>query len=54
MTPDNAVYFHVAYTAAVVIYGGYVVSLIVRTKRTRARERRQNQRGVAREANARL
>jgi hypothetical protein len=49
MTPDNAVFFHVAYTAAAVIYGGYVVSLIVRSKRTRARERRQMQRGVARE-----
>jgi hypothetical protein len=49
MTPDNAVFFHVAYTAAVLIYGGYVVSLIVRSKRTRDRERRQMQRGVARE-----
>ena len=38
MTPDNAVFFHVAYTAAVVIYGGYVVSLIVRSKRTSVEE----------------
>ena len=49
MTPDNAVFFHVAYTAAAVIYGGYVVSLVVRSKRTRERERRQMQRGLARE-----
>jgi hypothetical protein len=49
MTPDNAVFFHVAYTAAAVVYGGYVVSLIVRSKRTRDRERRQIQRGLARE-----
>ena len=49
MTPDNAVFFHIAYTAAAVIYGGYVVSLVVRSKRTRDRERRQMQRGLARE-----
>ena len=49
MTPDTAVFFHVAYTAAGVIYGGYVVSLVVRMKRTRDRERRQMQRGLARE-----
>jgi hypothetical protein len=52
MTPDNAFYFHVAYTAAVVIYGGYVVSLIVRSRRTRDRERRQMHRGLAREPRA--
>ncbi len=54
MTPDNAVFFHVAYAAAIVIYGGYVVSLVVRGKRTRARERRQMQRGLARKPNGRL
>ena len=52
--PDNAVFFHVAYAAAVVIYGGYVVSLVVRSRRTRARERRQMQRGLTREMNRRL
>ena len=52
--PDNAIFFHVAYTAAAVIYGGYVVSLVVRSRRTRARERRQMQRGLAREINGKL
>jgi hypothetical protein len=52
--PDNAVFFHAAYTAAVVIYGGYVVSLVVRSRRTRARELRQMQRGLARESNSKL
>ena len=47
--PDNAVFFHVAYAAAAVIYGGYVISLVVRSRRTRARERRQMQRGLARD-----
>ena len=46
--PDNAVFFHVAYAVAVVIYGGYVVSLVVRSRRARARERRQMERGFAR------
>ena len=52
--PDNAVFYHVAYAAAAVIYGGYVVSLVVRSRRTRARERRQMQRGLAREINSKL
>ena len=38
--PDNAGYFHAAYIAATVIYGGYIISLFVRTKRARERERR--------------
>jgi hypothetical protein len=45
--PENAIFYHVAYAVAMVVYGGYVVSLFVRTRRVRARERRQ-QRGVAR------
>jgi hypothetical protein len=53
--PDNAVFFHVAYAAAIVIYGGYVVSLVVRSRRTRARERRQLQRGrLAQEINRKV
>ncbi|HTK50450.1 MAG TPA: hypothetical protein VL308_01115 [Gemmatimonadaceae bacterium] len=52
--PDNAVFYHAAYAAAVVIYGGYVISLVVRSRRTRARERRQMQRGLAREVNSEL
>jgi hypothetical protein len=39
--PDNAVYYHAAYIAAAVIYGGYVVSLILRSRRARDRERRR-------------
>ena len=38
--PENAGYFHAAYIAATVIYGGYIISLLVRTKRARDRERR--------------
>ncbi len=47
MMPENAVFFHVAYAAAAVIYGGYVVSLVVRSRRIRDRERRQTRRGLA-------
>ena len=54
MMPDNAVFYHAAYAAALVVYGGYVVSLAVRSRRTRARERRQVQRGLAREINGKL
>ena len=46
--PDNAIFYHVAYAAAMLVYGGYVVSLFVRSRRVRDRERRQLQRGVAR------
>jgi hypothetical protein len=52
--PDNAVFNHAAYTAAVIIYGGYVISLVVRSRRTRDRERRQTKRGLAREINSKL
>ena len=52
--PDNAVFFHAAYAAAIVIYGGYVVSLVVRSRRTRDRERRQMRRGVAREIDSKV
>jgi hypothetical protein len=52
--PDNAVFFHAAYAAAAVIYGGYVVSLVVRSRRTRARELRQMQGGLARERTPKL
>lgn len=37
--PDNAIYYHAAYIAAAVIYGGYVVSLIIRGRRLRERQR---------------
>jgi len=37
--PDNAIYYEMAYAAAAVIYGAYTLSLIVRARRLRARER---------------
>ena len=46
--PENAIFSQVAYAAAILVYGGYVVSLFVRTRQMRDRERRQLQRGVAR------
>jgi len=52
--PDNAVFFHVAYAVAVVVYGGYVVSLVVRSRRARVRERRPMERGLAQKHSDRL
>jgi len=46
MTPDNAIFYQAAYIAVAIIYGGYVVSLVIRGRRARERERRQA-RGVA-------
>lgn len=45
--PDNAIYYHAAYIAAAVIYGGYVLSLVVRSKRARDRAERQQRSGLA-------
>lgn len=42
MIPDNAGYFHAAYTAAAVIIGGYLVSLWVRYRALRERADREN------------
>jgi hypothetical protein len=41
MTPDNAGYFHAAYIAAAVIYGGYIAVLWSRARALRARLRRR-------------
>lgn len=41
MTPENSEYFIAAYTAATLVYGGYVVSLLLRARRARERKRRQ-------------
>ena len=41
MTPDNARYFHAAYIAAAVIYGGYVAVLWARARALRERVRRR-------------
>ena len=46
--PENAIFYQVAYAAAILVYGGYVVSLFIRTRQMRDRERRQLQPGVAR------
>jgi hypothetical protein len=45
--PDNAIFYQIAYAAAAVIYGGYIVSIFVRTKRARERQRQQKLAGVA-------
>jgi hypothetical protein len=39
--PDNAIYYHAAYIAAGVVYGGYVISLVIRRRRARSRARRR-------------
>jgi hypothetical protein len=39
MTPENAGYFHAAYIAAAVIYGGYIGLLWARAKALRDRAR---------------
>ena len=50
--PDNAIFYHLAYGAAVVVYGGYVISIYVRARRARARaqERESLRAGVSRQA----
>jgi len=35
--PDNAIFYHAAYIAAAVVYGGYIVSLAIRTHRANER-----------------
>ena len=47
MTPDNAIYYQAAYTVAGVVYGAYIISLIVRARRVRDRQERAAQGGVA-------
>ena len=48
--PENAIFFQLAYLAATLVLGGYVVSLIVRGRKVRERERRQKRSGVAESA----
>jgi hypothetical protein len=40
--PDNAIYYHAAYIAAAVVYGGYIISLVIRSRRARDRARRRD------------
>ena len=35
--PDNAFYYHAAYAIAVVVYGAYIVSLVIRSRKLRSR-----------------
>ena len=42
--PDNAAFYHAAYIAAAIIYGGYIVSLAIRIRRANARKRAQDAR----------
>lgn len=44
--PDNAIYYHAAYIAAAIIYGGYIVSLAIRIRRANERKRLQDGRAV--------
>jgi hypothetical protein len=37
MTPDNAIFYQLAYTAAAIIYVGYAISLSMRRRRLRER-----------------
>jgi hypothetical protein len=37
--PDTSAYYRAAYTAAAVLYGGYVLSLWIRARRVRERMR---------------
>ena len=37
MTPDNGVYYHVAYVVAAVVYVSYAISLAVRRRNLEAR-----------------
>jgi hypothetical protein len=39
--PDNSVFYYAAYVAAALVYGGYLVSLVIRRKRVLDRERRR-------------
>jgi hypothetical protein len=32
MTPDNAIYYHLAYIIAGIVYGTYAISLVVRRR----------------------
>ena len=42
--PDNAIFYHAAYIAAAVVFGGYIVSVAMRTRRANDRWRRQENR----------
>ena len=37
--PDNAIFYRLAYGAAAVVYGGYLISIYVRARRAQSRAR---------------
>ena len=39
MPPDNAIFYRLAYGAAAILYGGYLISIYVRARRARERAR---------------
>ena len=41
MMPENSAYYHAAYIAAGIIYGAYIVSIVLRTRRARRRQRQR-------------
>ena len=49
---DNAIFYHLAYGAAAVVYGGYLISIYVRARRARDRARANDalRGGTARQA----
>ena len=49
--PDNAIFYQAAYIAAAIVYGGYIVSLVIRMRRASERTRRQEENsGLPRES----
>lgn len=40
--PDNAIFYHAAYIAAGIVYGGYIVSLALRIRKANERKRAQD------------
>ena len=39
--PDNAIFYRLAYIAGAIVYGGYLISIYVRARRARERERQR-------------
>ena len=47
MMPDNSAYYHAAYVVAAVLYGGYALSIWMRSRRVRARLSDESARSAA-------
>ena len=37
MTPDNGIYYQIAYTAAAIIYAGYAITIVLRRRKLHVR-----------------